>query len=457
MKPQFSTHVLSAMTGRCGVAPGSRVLVGLSGGVDSVALLAALVDSGFDVTALHANFHLRGAESDRDAACAARVARLLGVTLHTRDFDVAAFMAAHPGHSVEMACRDLRYDWFREVSAAMGHLPIVVAHHRDDNVETLMLNLMRGTGVAGLRAMRHRAGLIVRPLLDLTRRDIETYVRDRGLPYVVDSSNLTNDYRRNQLRNDILPALRRYFPAADDSITLTIRNMASTETMIAELADDVRRRYTVATNGTIDLRRLAADFTSAPTMLLQWLGPLGFNASQCRDIVTAATSATPSGQTFVAGDHTVALDRGHLVIGRRSDDTPAPTWIIDPQRLDATLPDCLTATITTPDSVTFSRDATILYLDYDLLLQSGRPLTLRPWHRGDTLQPFGMRGSRLVSDILTDARLSVIAKRDIRVLTLGDTLLWVAGMRASRHLPVTATTARVLILRYHSVPKGGQQ
>ncbi|MDE7397126.1 MAG: tRNA lysidine(34) synthetase TilS [Muribaculum sp.] len=434
------------MTQRCHVAPGSRLLVGLSGGADSVALASALVDSGFRPTAMHANFHLRGAESDRDAACAADVAGRLGIPLLTKDFDVEAFMTANPGHSVEMACRDLRYGWFAEVSDSMGDVPIAIAHHRDDNVETLFLNLMRGTGIAGLRGMRYRSGRVVRPMLDVPRSEVMDYLRSTGLPYVVDSSNLGNDYRRNQLRNDVLPRLCSYFPDAMDAAARTMSNLSSTEALLDELAIAAIARF-ADTDGSIDLRSLKAEMLNATTLLYWWIRPLGFNHAQCSSMLAAIDSDTPSGQSFAGKGCHAIINRGRLVI---SEDVASALTPIEFNPADfASFPTVLSPTLLPSGQVTFTRDNNIIYLDYDALLLTGKPLTLRPWHKGDSLLPFGMKGRRLVSDIFSDAHLSTLHKAAVPILALGDDILWVVGMRASRHLPVTSATRRVLILKYH--------
>ncbi len=437
------------MIERCHVAAGSRMLIGLSGGADSVALASALVEGGFRPTALHANFHLRGAESDRDAACAADVARRLGIPLLTKDFDVEAFMASNPRHSVEMACRDLRYSWFAEVSDRMDGIPVAIAHHRDDNVETLFLNLMRGTGIAGLRGMRYRSGRIVRPMLDVTRQEVMSYLQSTGLPYVVDSSNLGNDYRRNQLRNDVLPRLCSYFPDAMDAVSRTITNLSSTEALLDELAIGAMSRFTDP-DGSIDLRSLKSSMLNAATLLYWWLRPLGFNHAQCSSMLAALDSDTPSGQTFTGNGCNAVINRGHLIISESST-TDIATTIFDPTDFSS-FPTEVSPTLLSTGRVAFTRDNNVIYLDYDALLQTGLPLTLRRWRKGDFILPFGMKGRRLVSDIFSDAHLPTTLKASIPILTLGDDILWVVGMRASRYLPVTPATRRVLILKYHPMP-----
>lgn len=210
----------------------NKVVVGVSGGADSTALLLALAASGVQVVAVHCNFHLRGEESMRDQRHVEQLCPRLGVELRVVDFDVAGYCASHPGVSVEMACRDLRYDFFREMVAEVGADRIAVAHNADDNVETLLLNLFRGSGVTGLRGMLPDTGEIVRPLLSVSRGDIEEYLSERREEFVVDSSNLESDYRRNYIRNELLPAIEGRWPGVRKAIGSTIVNLQSEERVL---------------------------------------------------------------------------------------------------------------------------------------------------------------------------------------------------------------------------------
>ena len=190
--------------------PQGRVVVAVSGGADSVALLSVLLELGYDCLAAHCNFGLRGAESVRDMRHVESLADRLGVDLCVRDFDVAA-RRADTGESVEMACRELRYEWFYELVDRERAQAIAVGHHAEDQLETLFLNLLRGTGITGLRGMRPRNGHVVRPMLECTRAEIEDYLHTRGLDWVTDSTNASDDFTRNRLRNRLLPLVDELF------------------------------------------------------------------------------------------------------------------------------------------------------------------------------------------------------------------------------------------------------
>lgn len=202
----------------------SNVAATVSGGADSVALLSLLIECRMkEVTALHCNFHLRGEESMRDQRHVEQTCRKLGVRLLVKDFDTLAYMEENKGISLEMACRELRYSWFRTASASLGADRIATGHNADDNIETMLLNLLRGSGTAGLKGMMPDNGEIWRPLLSVHRREITDYLASAGLTYITDSSNLTSDYRRNFIRNEVIPLLRSRWPGLNKALDRSIR------------------------------------------------------------------------------------------------------------------------------------------------------------------------------------------------------------------------------------------
>ena len=204
------------------------VLVGLSGGADSVALLGVLVRLGYPCIALHCNFHLRGEESDRDEAFACEFAESLEVPFHKIDFDTISY-AGERHLSIEMAARELRYAWFEEMRERLGGQATAVAHHRDDNVETVLMNLIRGTGIRGMSGIRPRNGFIVRPLLCVSREDILAWLADQGYAYMVDSTNLSDAYTRNFIRLNVLPLLEEINPSARNTIARSAEHLSAAE------------------------------------------------------------------------------------------------------------------------------------------------------------------------------------------------------------------------------------
>lgn len=393
------------------LTPAAPVAVALSGGADSSALLAVLRALGYPCIALHCHFGLRGSEADRDLQFSRRLAERLGAEFRFIRFDTRSHMRQRR-ISAEMACRELRYQWFERVRLETGVQAIAVGHHREDNVETFFLNLLRGSGLHGLRAMLPRRGPIVRPLLNVTRDDILDYLRSEQIDYITDSTNADNDFRRNRLRNVVLPLLEREFPGASDAISRSLACLRGNEelynSLLPQRSDSLR--------------------DVSPTLLHEWLSPFGFNPANCRDILASAPGAT-----FVSPSHRLTLcSGGRYVLASLDSDAPAPP------RLAGRIIERPSNFVPVPG---------VLYLDADAIPDS--PCwNLRPWRQGDRIRPFGMRGSRPVSDILADAGVPASERRNSYVLTLGDDIIWVVGLRASALYPVTATTRKIIEI-YH--------
>ena len=261
--------------------PTDKVLVALSGGADSVALLRLLQASGYDCEAAHCNFHLRGAESDRDEAFVRQLCVKQQVPLHTVHFDTAR--TAEERHiSIEMAARELRYGWFEEIRQKINADAIAVAHHQDDSVETLLLNLIRGTGINGLRGIRPKNGHIVRPLLCLERKEIISYLNRIGQDYVTDSTNLQDEYTRNKIRLNLLPMMQEINPSVKESILNTAEHLDGASAIYKQGIDEGIKRVRTAEG--ICIERLMQELAPA-TLLFEILYPLGFNTAQIRDIL----------------------------------------------------------------------------------------------------------------------------------------------------------------------------
>lgn len=395
------------------------VICTLSGGADSVALLSALVNLGYNCIAAHCNFHLRGKESMRDQNHAINVASALGVKIFIKDMDVDAYCASNNA-SIEMACRELRYKWFYELKESLSAQAIAVAHNYTDNIETLMLNLMRGTGIAGLCGMKWKTDSgVIRPMLQCKREDIERYVIEKGLHFVTDSTNLTDDYKRNRIRHILLPAFENTDTAALNGITQTIGNVSEQFALYQQMLADTKDAATTA-NG-IDLNKLASH-PFASLLLYEWFKHLGFTKSQMQD---ALNSRNASGSKFIANGTMLINNHGFLsVLDNHPDTSEDFPFIIIRHDISSFKPD---------------RNPFKAYFDASIL-DSPHMLKCRYWQSGDTLAPFGMKGTKKLSDIFSDAKLSVAQKHKVPLLVLGDTILWIAGIRASRHYPVTPET-----------------
>lgn len=430
--------------------PDAPVVVALSGGADSVALLAALTELGYRCVAAHCNFHLRGEESRRDMLHAVGVARSMDVDFSVRDFDVQAQMASS-GESVEMACRTLRYGWFADLADSIGAQAIAVGHHREDRAETFFLNLMRGSGIAGLTSMNPRSGDVVRPLLWASRMQIEHYLDGRGLTYIVDSSNASDAHRRNRIRNRLMPLMEELFPGAGEAILRTVTNLEATRNIYNEAIRAKTEAHTLP-DGSIDVRALRGEPHGA-SILFEMIRHSGFTPTQASDIVD---SSTLSGAVFRSPAGAEArLERGRLVIGQSTGGGDPHSWsvelrrdIVTPVRIDV----CRRPVDCFRDEV---RDSRTIFLDADYALDPSAKWRLRHWRRGDRMIPFGSCSPKLVSDIFANAKADSETKASTWLLTRDDDIVWVAGIRASALGTLTPESRAYVRLRLGTAPPCG--
>lgn len=385
------------------------ILVAVSGGADSVALLCMMHEQGTDIAALHCNFHLRGEESERDERFVSDLCQKLHIPLHVKHFDTRSYAEEH--HiSIEMAARELRYTWFEEKRQELGAEDIAVAHHRDDQAETVLLNLIRGTGLRGLSGMHPRSGHIVRPLLNWSRQDILDYLSRIGQDFITDSTNLERDALRNRIRLDVMPLLREINPQAASHIADTAR-------IVAEALPYYRQGVDMST----DL---------SPTTLHERLLGLGFTPAQEQQM----WQSQRSGATFESATHRATFSQGRLVVEEKL--APAPMPILTESLIE--VPDPLAwVTHESLPSDTCVIDARLV----------SRGLTTRQSKPGDRFRPFGMKGgSRLVSDFLAERGLSVFERQRQWLVCHGDDIVWVIGHRIDDRFRITAATKKILKL-----------
>lgn len=385
------------------------ILVAVSGGADSVALLCMMHEQGTDIAALHCNFHLRGEESERDERFVSDLCQKHHIPLHVKHFDTRSYADEH--HiSIEMAARELRYTWFEEKRQELGAEDIAVAHHRDDQAETVLLNLIRGTGLRGLSGMHPRSGHIVRPLLNWSRQNILDYLSRIGQDFITDSTNLERDALRNRIRLDVMPLLREINPQAASHIADTAR-------IVAEALPYYRQGVDMST----DL---------SPTTLHERLLGLGFTPAQEQQM----WQSQRSGATFESATHRATFSQGRLVVEEKL--APAPMPILTESLIE--VPDPLAwVTHESLPSDTCVIDARLV----------SRGLTTRQSKPGDRFRPFGMKGgSRLVSDFLAERGLSVFERQRQWLVCHGDDIVWVIGHRIDDRFRITAATKKILKL-----------
>lgn len=414
-------------------------IVALSGGADSVALLLILKQLGYRIEAAHCNFHLRGEESQRDEEFVKSLCNEQNIPLHLIHFETAEYAALHQV-SIEMAARDLRYGYFHQLCQDIGASTICVAHHRDDAVETLLMNLIRGAGIHGLTGIRPRNGQVVRPLLCLSRQEIEDYLQHIGQRYVVDSTNLIDDVVRNKIRLRVLPILREINPNVAENIDKTANYLQQAEkifnTSLQSQLDSLVLRRERSDAQTVSIQSLK-ELPSPGAFLHEWLSPYGFNSAQTEQIFAHINGE--SGREFTSATHTLLIDRSQLILEPLK--APMKTMKI-PEEGHYRYMDDMRFSFEHTDTISVSNSAFCATIN---LANIQYPLTVRPVQTGDRFCPFGMEGHRLVSDFLTDQKLSLLEKRRQLVVTdaKGD-ILWLVGLRTDNRYRVTKTTSSIL-------------
>ena len=421
-----------------------KYLVAISGGADSVCLLLKMIEEGRSVEAVHCNFHLRGDESDRDEAFVVSLCQRLGVPLHRVHFDTKEYAALHKV-SIELAARELRYRYFEQLRQDIGAEAIMVAHHRDDNVETVLMNMVRGTGIRGMAGIRPVNGHILRPLLDMSRADIEAYLARKGETYVTDSTNLEDDATRNKFRHHVIPLLQSLNPKASENIHSTSRHIAEAEKILSWAISRARHDVFLSPS-LIDIDKLLS-FVSPSYLLNEICRDYGFTPSQCDDMLAAA-SASHVGATFLSSTHIAAIATvgGSLCI-QFAPKSAQPKEYRLPEPGIYRLADGLSLTLEKTDisdDFRISKSPEVATLDINKVKF---PLTLRPIRQGDRFTPFGMKGTKLVSDYLTDIKCSVIDRqRQMVVEDATGMIIWLVGRRTNDKCRIESSSNAALII-----------
>lgn len=422
-----------------------RVLVALSGGADSMCLLTVLLRLGYKVEAAHCNFHLRGIHSDKDALFVQRHCQQQNVPLHLTHFDTKHEAEQH-GESIEMAARRLRYAWFEEVIQTTGIQILCVAHHLNDNVETTLLNLTRGTGIRGLTGMAQHHKHIVRPMLTLTRQEIEDFLKEQSIDFVTDHTNTDTRFRRNKIRHEVLPLLRSINPSVDQAIADTMQHLSGTACLAEYAVNHLRNILCKDVDKGIDIDKTTLLSLPFPTegrqaLLHELLAPYQF--SPVLSDIFAGFSKEP-GSIFESRDYIATHTAKGLSI------RPKPKYCLPlalPFNDTVLLPNgtllqtqCLART----ELPEIPRSADTACLDADKVKET---LHCRSIQEGDRFRPFGMRGTKLVSDYLTDRKRSRIEKMAACVVCDGSQIVWLIGERPDDRYAITSNTHNILLIK----------
>ena len=419
----------------------SKVVLGVSGGADSMALLDVLQKAGYEVIVAHCNFHLRDKESVRDEIFVRTKCEEKDLIYKIADFDTIKYAAQH-SISIEMAARELRYQWFEELRQQFDADAIAVAHHKDDSIETVIMNMVRGTGIRGLTGIEPRAGYIVRPFLCATRTEIEDYMTTMRLEYVDDSTNSESIYTRNIIRLDVMPYLERINPSAKESIHKTMTNLKQVENIYKEYIQ--KSKDEIQDNNNISIQKLK-QLTEPEAVLYEILSEYHFKTAVIRDVYESLDGL--SGKVFYSDTHRVLKDRSLLMIELLNEKNNQTFRIESENATRINVPiglDIQKINISVTPLV-INKSNNNLYLDYDKI---SYPLVLRRWSIGDWFVPFGMKNKKKLSDYFSDNKFSLFDKENVWLLCSGEDIVWIVGHRSDNRFKITDDTKIVLKISF---------
>lgn len=439
----FSKKVSDYITRHSLLDADKRHLVAVSGGADSIALVLVLLELGYKIEVAHCNFKLRGNESDRDEEFVKTFSLNHKIPFHVIHFDTVQYAELHK-ISIELAARKLRYAYFRQLCNDIGGSDICVAHHRDDNVETLLMNLVRGTGIRGLAGIQPDNGGIKRPLLCVSRMEIENYLAEKKQTFVTDSTNLIDEATRNKFRLNVIPILERINPKAPDNINRTATYISEAIKIFDKAIKEGKDRVVkpiVNDNIIIDITSLLKE-PSPEYLLYEIVLAYGFSTFQIENIYSNIQGQT--GKVFSSKDFELLIDRNSIIIERKKAlMAPKIIYELGTYIFPGIGKICLL-------DQTIDRDFKIIRKNNFAFLDSEKvkfPLSLRLLQPGDRFIPFGMKGSKLVSDYMTDIKKTLFQKRKQLVITEATgNIIWLVGERPDNRYYISPHTKKALII-----------
>jgi tRNA(Ile)-lysidine synthase len=422
----------------------SRVLAAVSGGMDSVLMARLLSAAGYQFGIAHCNFQLRGAEAISDQTFCSQLAGELNVKFHTINFDTTSYAGSHK-ISIQMAARNLRYEWFEQLREQHGYNVIALAHHQNDTIETILLNLTRGTGINGLHGILPKNGKLVRPMLFMHRQEIETIITQNQVAYAEDGSNASAKYARNKIRLEVIPRLKELNPGLEDTFE---RNLEYFREMEVLLEQEVNRHSAgfIEKDGALHLPvSVVKSLYPQRLLLYHLLKPYGFHGPQVQDLINVLDKH--AGRVFESANYTMLLDRGVIILKKKN--TVASPQSVEVNKL-------------TPGVSYGEYRFTQLHDDSPLIVRNNPmaasvdaallvyPLTLRAWQQGDYFYPLGMQSRQKVSDFFVHQKVPLHQKNNIPILVNGNQeIIWIGGYRLDDRYKVSNNTKKVTIFELY--------
>ncbi len=426
--------------------PKDKVLLAISGGIDSITILDLFSKTKINYAIAHCNFMLRGEESDKDEKLVQQLAKKYNVEIFINNCNANDYSKLK-GLSIQEAARELRYNWFEKVCLDNNFSKVAIAHNEDDKIETFFINLFRGAGLKGLKSIPIKRDNIIRPLMFASRKQIVKYAQENNLDYREDSSNSSDYYLRNNIRHNIIPKIKEISSGFAKSAQRSIDNLSDADLLLQSVIDKKKKQLFAKdskSNVLISINELI-NFKPNNIWIYYLLNEFGFSR-QISDAVCLSLKEKSEniGKKFSAPDYELLIDRENLII-RKIIIKQASSKVlisINQHQLDMPIKMTMESHKNTPDFI-FNNSNNIAYFDFDSL---SFPLTIRPWQVGDKIIPFGMNGRKLVSDILIDNKVNAFEKENTYVLLSGKKIIWVIGHRSSNETRVKKSTKDIYVV-----------
>jgi tRNA(Ile)-lysidine synthase len=417
-----------------------KLLLAVSGGVDSVVLCELCRRAGFDFAVAHCNFKLRGADSERDEAFVRELAGKYGVDFYVTHFDTAA-IAKEEKKSIETMARELRYAWFEKLRVEHGFACIATAHHADDNMETVLMNFFRGTGMKGMRGMQAKHSEIVRPLLFARRSELEAFLEANELAFVSDHTNFEDDYTRNYFRNQLIPGVQKVFPQAADNLLRNMERFAGAELLYNEALALHKKKLLEFKGNEVHIPVLKLQkLSAASTILYEIISEYGFTAHQTEEVRALLPAET--GKYVASATHRIIKNRKWLIIAPLEAEN-AQTILVEQGSGSIAYPGGVLTFEKMVENSGVEPGNNLAQLDAALIQF---PLLLRKWKTGDYFYPLGMQKKKKLNRFLGDLKLSVTQKEATWVLEMDKKIIWVVGRRIDDRVKVTTKTKEILLV-----------